>query len=145
MHHSYPGGSLGKSLDLPKRQETIVSGYMRRGDSEHCLNELQRWAQAAAISADPRDRHETIRLLLPPPRSLCEHRSLSTPPLLGTSAARHCQGPVIRGQLPRENTRHASGCCNVTHGLCCRRLTPHSIPLPLPSLSEAEPPNHLLL
>ena len=28
-------------------------------------------ARAAAISADPRDGHETLRLLLPPPRSLC--------------------------------------------------------------------------
>ena len=44
---------------------------MRRGDSEHHLNELQRWARAAAISADTRDRHETLRLLLQPPRSLC--------------------------------------------------------------------------
>ena len=32
------GGSLGKSLELPKRQETIVLGCVRRGDSEHCLN-----------------------------------------------------------------------------------------------------------
>ena len=38
------GGSLGKSLELPKRQETIVSGCVRRGDSEHCLSELQRRA-----------------------------------------------------------------------------------------------------
>ena len=71
VRHSYPGGSLGKSLELPKRQETIVSGCARRGDSEHLLNELQRRARAAAISADPRDGHETLRLLLPPPRSLC--------------------------------------------------------------------------
>ena len=64
MHHSWPGGSLGKSLDLPKRQETIVSGCMRREDSEHRLNELQRRAQAAAIGGDTRDGHETLRLLL---------------------------------------------------------------------------------
>ena len=36
VHHSWPGGSLGKSLDLPKRQETFsslfVSWCMRRGD-----------------------------------------------------------------------------------------------------------------
>ena len=43
----------------------------RRWDSERRLNELQRWARAAAISADPRDGHETLRLLLQPPRSLC--------------------------------------------------------------------------
>ena len=73
--HSWPGGSPGKSLQLPKRQETFsslfVSWCTRRGDSEHRLNELQRQARAAAISVDPRDGHETLRLLLPPPRSLC--------------------------------------------------------------------------
>ena len=31
----------------------------------------QRQARAVVISADPRDEHETLRLLLPPPRSLC--------------------------------------------------------------------------
>ena len=45
---------------------------------------------------------------------VCKHSSLSTPPLPGACAARHCQDPVIQGQLPRENTRHAAGCCNVT-------------------------------
>ena len=47
-HHSWPGGSPGKSLQLLKRQETFscpfVSWHARRGDSEHCLNELQRLA-----------------------------------------------------------------------------------------------------
>ena len=47
-------------------------------------------------------------------KPVCEHRSLSTPPLLGACAACHCQGPVIQGQLPRENARRASGYCNVT-------------------------------
>ena len=47
-------------------------------------------------------------------KPVCKHRSLSTPPLPGACAAGHCQGPVIRGQPPRENTWHASGCCNVT-------------------------------
>ena len=42
VHHNWPGGSLGKNLELPKRQETIVSGCVRRRDSEHHLNELQR-------------------------------------------------------------------------------------------------------
>ena len=46
-------------------------------------------------------------------KPVCEHRSLSTPPLPGACAARHCQGPVIQGQLPREKARRASGCCNV--------------------------------
>ena len=73
--HSQPGGSPGKSLQLPKRQETFsclfVSRFTRRGDSERRLNELQRRVRAAAISADHRDGHEILRLLLPPPRSLC--------------------------------------------------------------------------
>ena len=38
------GGSPGESLELLKSQETIVSGCVRRGDSEHRLNELQRQA-----------------------------------------------------------------------------------------------------
>ena len=33
-------------------------------------------------------------------KPVCKPRSLSTPPLLGACAARHCQGPVIQGQLP---------------------------------------------
>ena len=44
---------------------------MRRGDSEHCLNELQRQVRATAISTDTRDRREMLRLLLQLPRSLC--------------------------------------------------------------------------
>ena len=42
--HSQPRGSPGKRLKLPKREETIVSGCARRGDSEHHVNNLQRWA-----------------------------------------------------------------------------------------------------
>ena len=44
---------------------------MRRRDSEHHLNKLQKWVCAVAISEDTRDGHETLRLLLQPPRSLC--------------------------------------------------------------------------
>ena len=73
-HHNWLGGRPGKSLQLPKRQESFsclfVSRCARRGDSERCLNELQRRGQAAVISADPRDGRETLRLLLPPPKSL---------------------------------------------------------------------------
>ena len=69
------GRETGKSLQLPKRQETFsclfVSRRARRGDSERRLKELQRWARAAAISADPRDGRETLGLLLPLPKSLC--------------------------------------------------------------------------
>ena len=74
-HHSWLGGSPGKSLQLPKRQETFsclfVSRRARRGDSERRLNELQRRARAAVISVDPRDGRETLGRLLPPPKSLC--------------------------------------------------------------------------
>ena len=64
------GRESGKTLDLPKRQETIVLGYASREDSEHHLNELHRRVRSAAISAELRDGHETLRLLLQPPRSL---------------------------------------------------------------------------
>ena len=47
-------------------------------------------------------------------KSVCKHRALSTPPLPGACAACHCQGPVIQGQLPRENARCTSSWCNVT-------------------------------
>ena len=74
-HHSWLGGRPGKSLQLPKRQETFsclfLSRRARRGDSEHRLNELQRPARAVAISAEPRDGSETLGLLLPPPKILC--------------------------------------------------------------------------
>ena len=61
---------------------------------------------------------------------MCQHRSLSTPPLLGACSARHCQGPVIQGQLPRENARRTSGCCNVT----LASVTAGSPCIPYPSL-----------
>ena len=87
---------------------------MRREDSEHRLNKLQKQAQAAAISTDTRDRHEMLRLLLQPPRSLCAStghtihtsppRSLCSPPLPGSCDP----GTISPGQH-----RHISGCCNV--------------------------------
>ena len=123
MCHSWPGGSPGKTLELPKRQETIVSGCARREDSfpvcpqkvEHRLNEFHRQARAAASSADPGDGHATLMLLLQPPRILCASTGHYLPPNHNprACAARHCQGPVIQGQLPQENTRSASGCFNI--------------------------------
>ena len=62
-------------------------------------------------------------------KPMWKHRSLSTPPLLEACAAHHCQSPVNQGHLPWENTRCASGWFNIT---------PHSVPLPPPSLSEPE-------
>ena len=82
-------------------------------------------------------------------KPVCEHRSLSTPPLPGACAAHHCQGPVIQGQLSRENARCAE--CTACLGLLQRhdasaaagspRLHTH----PSPGLSEPEAPNQLLL
>ena len=134
-----------KSLKLPKRQETIVSGCARRGDSEHCLNKFQRWAQATAISVDTRDGHEMLRLLLPSPRSLCAStghyphlpsQETVKPPLPGS----HDPGSTSPGE---HMARFRLLQCHA--GLCCQRLAPHSIPLPLPGLSEPEPPSQLLL
>ena len=76
-------------------------------------------------------------------KPVCKHRSLSTPLHPGACAARHCQGPVIQGQLPRENARRASGWCNVMWPLP-PQARPASVPLPPPGLSEPEPPNQLL-
>ena len=77
----------------------------------------QRWAWDAKAAAATK-------------KPVCKHRSLSTPPLKEACAARHCQGPVIQGQLPRENTRHASGWCGVTLASAAAG-SPH---IPFPSL-----------
>ena len=86
----------GLRVPLKGAPETGASHGYQRGP--------QRWAwdtkAAAAATKKP----------------VCEHRSLSTPPRPGASAARHCQGPVIQGQLPRENTWSASDWCNVMSG-----------------------------
>ena len=93
-------------MDLPKRQETIVLGCTRRGVSfsvcpqkaEHRINELQRRVRAVAISSDTRDGHETLTLLLQPPRipwaSTGHYPHL---PPQGACAAHHYQGAVIQG------------------------------------------------
>ena len=77
-------------------------------------------------------------------KPVCKHRSLSTPSLLGACAARHCQGPVIWGQLPRENAQHASRWCNVTPASAAAG-SPHLRNPPSPRLSEPEPPKQLFL
>ena len=76
---------------------------------------------------------------------MCKHRSLPTPPLPATCAACHCQGPMIQGQLPQENTWHDSGCCNLMPASAAADspcIPYHSL---LPSLSDTEPPNQWLL
>ena len=77
--HSLKGASAPQLAGRESRKKTGPAeeardhclGCTRRGGSEHRLNELQRRARAAVISADTRDGHETLRLLLLPPRSLC--------------------------------------------------------------------------
>ena len=78
-------------------------------------------------------------------KPVCKHRSLSTPPLPGASAARHCQGRMILGPLPQENTQRSSGCCNITPASATCRLALHSVTLSPPGLSEPEPPNQPLI
>ena len=78
-HHSWLGGRAGKSLQLPKRQETFsclfVSRRARRGDAEHCLNELQRRTQAAVISVGPRDGREPwLTARTPEPGASCGYQ-----------------------------------------------------------------------
>ena len=72
-------------------------------------------------------------------KPVSKHRSLSTPPLLGASAARHCQGPMIRGQLPRENARRTSGYCNVTPASAAQACPASSVLLPPPAWVSQSP------
>ena len=111
------------------------------------LKELQRRARAAATSADPRDGHETLRLLLPPPRSLCASTGHS--PLLPSPPGSLCSPPLPGSHDPGTTSpgEHMARLRLLQHhvSLCRRRLAPHSVPLPPPGLSEPEPPNQLLL
>ena len=65
-------------------------------------------------SADPRDGHEMLRLLLQPPRSLCAgtgyypHLPSREPVQPATASV-----PWFRDNIPGR-TQHTSGCCNVT-------------------------------
>ena len=131
-------------MELPNRQESFsclfASCCVRRGDSERCLKELQRRAQAAAISTDPRDGHETLRLLLLPPRSLCAstghspHRPSREPVQPATAGV-----PGSRDNFP--GRMH----CAPQAGATSRRPRPlqarpaSSVPLPPPGLSEPAP------
>ena len=69
-----------------------LKGASETGVSCGCQHGPQRWAWDANAAA------ATTK------KPVCEHRSLSTPPLPGACAAGYCQGTVIQGQLPRENT-----------------------------------------
>ena len=108
----------------PKR--TPEAG-MSRGDQ--CRP--QRWAgdtkAAAATTKKP----------------VCEHRSLSTPPLPGAGSAHHCQAPVTQDNFPGRT--HGTPQVGATSRWPLPpQARPASIPLP-PRLSEPEPPKQLLL
>ena len=116
------------------KQETIVLGCTRRGDSEHCLNELQRWVWAATVSADSRDRHGTLRLLLQPPRILCASTGHyphipSWEPVQPATA----RVPWSRDNFPGRTNGVPPGCCNVSLASASAG-SPH---IPYPSLSPA--------
>ena len=97
-----------------------------------------------AISADNRDGHETLRLLLQSPRILCAT----------TGHYPHLPSwePV---QVPLPGSRDPGTTSLGEHmvhlrllqchaGLCQRRLAQHSVPLTPTRLSEPEPPNEPL-
>ena len=118
---------------MTERQETIVLRCTRRGDScsmcpqkaEHCLRELQRWAQGAAIRSDPRNRHEPLTLQLLPPRILCASAGHYPYPLRSLWST-----PLPGSRVPRTNSlREHMACLRMLQcqaSLCCQRLSLHS-------------------
>ena len=128
-----------KTSDFPK-------GCTRRGDSEHRLKELQRRAQATAISMDTRDGHETLRLLLQPPRSLCASTGhYPHLPCWETVQPATARVPGSRDNFPGRT--HGTPQAAATS---CRTLPPQACPAlrtpPSPTgLSEPEPLNQSLL
>ena len=65
------GRECGEKSGSAKEARDHCFGVCEERGFRAPLNELHRWAQATAIRADSRDGHETQRLLLQPPRSLC--------------------------------------------------------------------------
>ena len=122
VHHNQWGGSPGKCLELPERQETIVSGCVRRGASwsmcpqtaEHHLSKLQRWAWATAIISYPRGKHGLLPL--PPllPRVLCTNAGHYPHP-----PGSLCSMPLPGARDPRPNSLGE-------HMTCLRLLQPHA-------------------
>ena len=116
-------------------------GCTRREDSEHRLKELQRQLRATTISADTRDGHEMLRLLLQPPRSLCASTG-HYPHLLSWEPVPGSRDPGTTSQGEHTVCLRLLQC----HASLCRhRLTLHTIPLLPPALSEPEPLNQALL
>ena len=104
---------------LPKRAPEMGArcGYQRGP---------QRWAWNAKAAAAATKK------------PVCKHRSLSTPPLPGACAARHCQGSMIQGQLPQKNARSTSGCCYVMPASATAgSLRNRTLPSPRPEWARA--------
>ena len=121
--HSLKGASVPQLAGRESRKKSGTAKETR----DHCLGVCEergfrappKRAPEMGMSHGYQHRHErrawdTKAAVAATKKPVCKHRSLATPPLPGDCAACHCQGPVIQGQLPRENTRHASGWCNVT-------------------------------
>ena len=92
-----------------------------------------------AMSTDPRDRHEMLRLRLQPPRTCVQAQvtlhtsspgSLCSPPLPGSCDP----GTTSLG----EHTAHLR-LLQRHGGLCHWRLAPHSVPLPSPAWVRQSP------
>ena len=122
----------------PKRApETGASRDYQRGP--------QRRAQDTVISTDPRDGHEMLRLLLPPPRSLyastghSPHHPSREPVQPATARL-----PLSRDNFPRR-THGVPQAAAMSHRPLLPQAHPASIPLPPPGLREPEPPSQLLL
>ena len=117
----------------------------RRGDTEHCLNELQRSAWATDISVDTRDGHETLTLLLQPPRILCA----STGHYPHSPSWEHVQPttdkvPWSTDSFPGRTHDVPLRLLQNYAGLCCHRLTLHSTPLPRAWVSRKPLISHYL-
>ena len=144
-HHSWLGGSLGKILELPKRQETNILGFRRRGYSEHHLNELHRRERASAFTADTRDKHESLRLMLQPPSILCAskghypHFPSREPVQLATARV-----PWSRDNIPRR-THGAPQAVAMSHWPLPPQAHHTFCTLASSGLSEPEPLNQLFL
>ena len=100
--------------------------------------------QAAAIDVDPRDGHETLRLLPPPPRNLCA--SIGHYPHL--PFRERVQPTDARVPRSRDNFPRRTHSVPQAGATSLRPLPLQSHPAlrtpPSPWLSKPEPPNQLI-
>ena len=75
VRHSWPGGSLGKSGAAEEARDFFLPLCFLVREEERGLRAQLKRAPETGVSRGyqhgPRDGHETLRLLLQPPRSLC--------------------------------------------------------------------------